>query len=158
MQLIFKMTFRASLRRERHRRLGIPADAVFRAAQALGRRWSVPIHDRLDGPDAIQLSSRLRGGRIMTKEAELVWEDHKRRYTDPHRGRLSALERCTTRHRALPMILIIHHAEELKRAVVEAVEAQGRWKKALSDDDHANRQAQQHRPSSRPSDGSPVSG
>lgn len=86
----------------------------------------------------------------MTKAAEPVWEDRKRRYTDPHRA---GCPRWMTRHRALPMILIIYHAEELKRGVVETVEAQGRWKKTVSDDDHANRQAQQHRPPSQPSDG-----
>ncbi|WP_225421448.1 hypothetical protein [Sphingomonas parva] len=62
-------------------------------------------------------------------------ERRKRHYTDPMRGRLPELERCLVRHRALQMILIIYHAEELKRDVIGGVAAQKRWRRALSDDD-----------------------
>ena len=54
---------------------------------------------------------------------------------DRYRGRLPELERCMIRHRALQIILIIYHAEELKQEVVETVNAQGRLKGAVSDDD-----------------------
>ncbi|MBZ9649903.1 hypothetical protein K9B33_20425 [Sphingobium sp. 3R8] len=57
-----------------------------------------------------------------------LWKDQQRHYTDPYRGRLPELERCMIRHRALQMILVLYHAEELKRSVVEAVETQARWK------------------------------
>jgi len=38
------------------------------------------------------------------------------------------------RHRALQMILIIYHAEELKREVLETVDAQQHWKEAVNDE------------------------
>jgi hypothetical protein len=59
----------------------------------------------------------------------------KRHFTEPLRGRLPELERCLIRHRALQMILIIYHAEELKRDVIGSVDAQRRWRKLLSDDE-----------------------
>lgn len=52
----------------------------------------------------------------------------RRRFTDPLRGRAPALERCLIRHRALQMILIIYHAEELKSDVIDGVAAQRRWR------------------------------
>ncbi len=55
-----------------------------------------------------------------------IYEGRKRRYTDPLRGALPELERCLIRHRALQMILIIYHAEELKRDVINGVAAQAR--------------------------------
>ena len=59
----------------------------------------------------------------------------KRHFTDPLRGRLPELERCLIRHRALQMILIIYHAEELKRDVIGGVDAQKRWRKLRSDNE-----------------------
>ena len=73
----------------------------------------------------------------MAKATEPVWEGPKRYYTEPFRGRLPELERCLIRHRALQMILIIYHAEELKRDVVECVEAQRHFKAVMSDDGEA---------------------
>lgn len=49
-------------------------------------------------------------------------------YTDPMGARAPALERCFIRHRALEMLLIIFHAEELKRDVMAGVAAQQRWR------------------------------
>lgn len=66
-----------------------------------------------------------------------IYEGRKRRYTDPLRGALPELERCLIRHRALQMILIIYHAEELKRDVINGVAAQARWRAAIADDDAA---------------------
>ncbi|EJU09224.1 hypothetical protein LH128_30064 [Sphingomonas sp. LH128] len=63
------------------------------------------------------------------------WEGRKRHFTDPYRGRLPELERCMIRHRALEMILVIYHAEELKRSVVETVDTQKRWKLSRNDDE-----------------------
>ena len=70
----------------------------------------------------------------MTVEADEVYQGRKRNYTDPLRGGLPELERCMIRHRALQMILIIYHAEELKRDVVQGVAAQHRWRSAVADD------------------------
>ena len=62
-----------------------------------------------------------------------TYEGRKRHYTDPLRGGLPELERCLIRHRALQMILIIYHAEELKRDVINGVAAQTRWRKTIGD-------------------------
>lgn len=70
-----------------------------------------------------------------TERAE--WIGPERHYTDPYRGRLPELERCMIRHRALEMILILYHAEELKRSVVETVEMQARWKRGRDDEEEA---------------------
>jgi hypothetical protein len=70
----------------------------------------------------------------MTDTADAVYEGRKRHYTDPLRGGLPELERCMIRHRALQMILIIYHAEELKRDVVDGVAAQRRWRAAATGD------------------------
>jgi EAL domain-containing protein (putative c-di-GMP-specific phosphodiesterase class I) len=51
-----------------------------------------------------------------------------RRYTDPLGARAPELERCMIRHRALQMILIMYHAEELKREVISAFETRMRWR------------------------------
>ena len=59
----------------------------------------------------------------------------KRHFTDPLRGRLPELERCLIRHRALQMILIIYHAEELKRDVIGGVDVQRRWRKMHLNDE-----------------------
>jgi hypothetical protein len=64
----------------------------------------------------------------LNDEAERAWAGPKRRYTDPLGARAPELERCMIRHRALQMILIIYHAEELKREVITAFEAQMRWR------------------------------
>jgi hypothetical protein len=64
----------------------------------------------------------------LNDEAEQAWTGPKRRYTDPLGARAPELERCMIRHRALQMILIIYHAEELKREVITAFEAQMRWR------------------------------
>lgn len=53
-----------------------------------------------------------------------AYEGPQRHFTDPLRGRMPELERCMIRHRALEMILILHHAEELKRDVIQGVTAQ----------------------------------
>jgi len=45
-------------------------------------------------------------------------------YTDPLSGHLPELERCLIRHRAFQMILILFHAEELKRDIISNVAAQ----------------------------------
>lgn len=50
-------------------------------------------------------------------------------YTDPMGARAPALERCFIRHRALEMLLIVFHAEELKRDVMASVAAQQRWRR-----------------------------
>lgn len=71
----------------------------------------------------------------MTQREEPLREGRKPHYTDPLRGRLPELERCMIRHRALQMILIIYHAEELKREVLEIVAAQRDWKNAVNDED-----------------------
>lgn len=63
-----------------------------------------------------------------------VLSGRQRHFTDPMRGRLPELERCLIRHRALQMILIIYHAEELKRDVIGGVDAQRRWRDACSND------------------------
>lgn len=52
----------------------------------------------------------------------------KRHYTDPMGSRAPELERCLIRHRALQMIMIIFHAEELKRDVINGVAAQMRYR------------------------------
>lgn len=65
--------------------------------------------------------------------AEERYEGSKRYYTDPLRGGLPELERCLIRHRALQMILIIYHAEELRRDVINGVAAQARWRAAVAD-------------------------
>lgn len=72
-----------------------------------------------------------------TDPADEIHAGRKRHYTDPLRGALPELERCLIRHRALQMILIIYHAEELKRDVVNGVAAQARWRTAVADDDAA---------------------
>jgi hypothetical protein len=56
-------------------------------------------------------------------------------FTDPLRGRLPELERCLIRHRALEMILILYHAEELKRDVISAVAVQRRWRIRRAEND-----------------------
>jgi hypothetical protein len=73
----------------------------------------------------------------MANATEPVWEGPKRYYTDPFRRQLPELERCLIRHRALQMILVMYHAEELKRDVVECVEAQRHFKVMMSDDGKA---------------------
>lgn len=52
-------------------------------------------------------------------------------YTDPMGAHAPALEleRCFIRHRALEMLLIVFHAEELKRDVMASVAAQQRWRR-----------------------------
>lgn len=52
-----------------------------------------------------------------------------RHYTDPMGRRLPELERCMIRHRALQMVLIIYHAEELKREIIKGVALQESWRK-----------------------------
>lgn len=71
------------------------------------------------------------------KPEDMAYEGRKRHYTDPLRGGLPELERCLIRHRALEMILIIYHAEELKRDVINGVAAQKRWRATESDDEAA---------------------
>lgn len=70
-----------------------------------------------------------------TEPADEPYAGRKRYYTDPLRGALPELERCLIRHRALQMILIIYHAEELKRDVINGVAAQARWRTAVADGD-----------------------
>jgi hypothetical protein len=53
-------------------------------------------------------------------------------YADPMRTRPPELERCLVRHRALQLILIVYHAEELKRDVINGVAMQKRWHGSLS--------------------------
>lgn len=65
------------------------------------------------------------------------WRGPERHYTDPYRGRLPELERCMIRHRALEMILVLYHGEELKRSVVAAVEARLDWKRRMDNDPDA---------------------
>lgn len=57
----------------------------------------------------------------------------RRHYTDPLCGHLPKLERCVIRHRALQMILILYHAEELKRDVIGGVAAQKKLRCTLND-------------------------
>ena len=71
------------------------------------------------------------------KSADKPYAGRPRHYTDPLRGGLPALERCLIRHRALQMILIIYHAEELKRDVINGFATQERWRTALLDKDAA---------------------
>lgn len=70
----------------------------------------------------------------MPDTATPEWKGPQRHFTDPYRGRLPELERCMIRHRALQMILVLYHAEELKRSVVETVETQARWKRVMDDE------------------------
>jgi hypothetical protein len=70
----------------------------------------------------------------MPDTATPEWKGRQRHFTDPYRGRLPELERCMIRHRALQMILVLYHAEELKRSVVETVDTQKRWKLSRNDD------------------------
>ena len=74
---------------------------------------------------------------VPVEEDQAGYEGRKRYYTDPLRGGLPELERCLIRHRALQMILIIYHAEELKRDVINGVAAQLRWRAAVADTDAA---------------------
>lgn len=60
------------------------------------------------------------------EETTQIRSGRRRRYTVPLGSRAPALERCLVRHRALQMILIIYHAEELKRQVISAADAQKR--------------------------------
>lgn len=62
----------------------------------------------------------------MSDEAESPDFGRKRHFTDPMGSRPPELERCFIRHRALQMLLIIYHAEELKRDVIQGVAAQRR--------------------------------
>lgn len=68
------------------------------------------------------------------KPADPTFERPRRHYTDPLRGGLPELERCLIRHRALQMILIIYHAEELKRDVIDGVAVQKRWRATVVDE------------------------
>lgn len=52
---------------------------------------------------------------------------HSPRFTDKVGRWVPALERCLVRHRALEVVLILHHAEELKRSVIETVASQQEW-------------------------------
>lgn len=64
----------------------------------------------------------------MNDDAEALEFGRKRHFTDPMGSRAPELERCLIRHRALQMLLIIYHAEELKRDVINGVAAQQRWR------------------------------
>lgn len=57
----------------------------------------------------------------------------KRAYTDPLSGHLPELERCLIRHRAFQMVLILYHAEELKRDIINNVAAQEKWRRITGD-------------------------
>ncbi|WP_099186286.1 hypothetical protein [Sphingobium fuliginis] len=63
----------------------------------------------------------------MTAEDQ-AYGGRQRHYTDPLGRRLPELERCMIRHRALQMVLIIYHAEELKRDILSGVAVQRRWR------------------------------
>lgn len=71
----------------------------------------------------------------MTDDSDCEWNRDwpRRHYTDPLCGHLPELERCMIRHRALQMILILYHAEELKRDVINGVAAQEKLRRALDD-------------------------
>ena len=65
----------------------------------------------------------------------------KRHYTDPMGSRAPELERCLIRHRALQMIMIIFHAEELKRDVINGVAAQMRYRGEAESDPAGGKEA-----------------
>lgn len=58
----------------------------------------------------------------------------KPRFTDPLGRWIPALERCMVRHRALEFVLILHHAEELKRSVIDTVATQKDWRRRFRND------------------------
>lgn len=60
-----------------------------------------------------------------------LFEPRRRAFTDPLGRHLPALERCAIRHRSLQMVLILFHAEELKRDVLAGVDAQKHWRRSV---------------------------
>ncbi|WP_375415054.1 hypothetical protein [uncultured Bradyrhizobium sp.] len=57
---------------------------------------------------------------------------HRPRFTDPLGSMLPALEQNFLKHRAMEMILVMFYAEELKREILDRIQATDRWSARLA--------------------------